>query len=153
MKGIVLFLLLAVNIYGQNLESYIIEQCNNNDVSVEIALAILAEENRDYDFTAVHHNRNGSMDLGLWQLNSNYLWTDFIPRFWDRRETFRWDNPYHNTYIAIRLIRWLYNKGFNHYQVIIAYNAGYKSIERAEVPESTINYAIRVFKRSGLWRE
>jgi hypothetical protein len=116
-------------------------------VPLGVALAILVEENPDLDFSAIHVNANGTRDLGLWQLNERWLERDFLARHWDRGEAFRWDDPFHSTYVAVRHIRWLYQRGINHWQVILAYNCGYGALEANEVPGSSVEYANRVFSR------
>jgi hypothetical protein len=140
-------LFVSVCIWGQSINDYVIKQCNRLGVPVEVAMAILVEENPGLDFEAVHLNRNGSQDMGLWQLNDRWLWSDFIPRYWNRMDIFQWNNPFHSTYIAIRHIKWLYSQGFNHWQVILAYNCGYWSLHTGEVPNSSIEYANRVYAR------
>jgi hypothetical protein len=155
MKNIIfafVFCVFAGVTWGQTLDEYIVEQCRNQGVSVNVAMEILREENPGLDFDAVHLNQNGSRDLGLWQLNDRHIWTDFIPRYWDREDVFRWDDPYHSTYLAIRHIRWLYTHGFNHWQVILSYNAGYFALISNKVPESSIEYANRAYTRLGAKR-
>ena len=51
------------------LMAYIRQRCIIESVPLELALAILAEENDSYKASAVHKNDNGSYDYGLWQLN------------------------------------------------------------------------------------
>jgi hypothetical protein len=150
MKNTILIFILYVFsgvLWGLSLDEYIVEQCRNQGVPVNVALAILREENPSLDFEVVHINQNGSRDLGLWQLNDRYIWSDFIPRYWDRDDIFRWNNPYHSTYVAIRHIRWLYAHGFNHWQVILAYNCGYWALLSNSVPVSSIEYANRAYAR------
>jgi hypothetical protein len=142
-----ILLLVSILSWGQTLDEYVVEQCQKNDVPVNVALAILSEENPGLVFNAIHMNQNGSQDLGLWQLNDRYIWADFIPRYWDREDVFRWNDPYHSTYLAIRHIKWLYTHGFNHWQVILAYNCGYWALLSNSVPVSSIEYANRAFSR------
>jgi hypothetical protein len=144
----ILFIIISLAAWGQTLDEYVIEQCRITGVPLGVALAILNEENPDLRFNAINtKNQNGTRDLGLWQLNEYWLEHDFISRYWDRPDKFRWDNPYHSTYIAIRHIRWLYARGFNHWQVILAYNCGAGAIDSNNVPSSSIDYANRAFSR------
>jgi hypothetical protein len=129
------------------LDEYVVHQCSLAGVSLDVALAILGEENSAFNFSAVHVNENGTRDLGLWQLNEYWLEHDFISRYWVGEDRFQWDNPYHSTYVAVRHIRWLYDRGLNHWQVILAYNCGYGAVSSNEVPNSSIEYANRVFAR------
>ena len=43
-------------------------------------------ENPDQDPYATHNNANGTIDVGLFQLNDRYLYTDFVPNYWDKDE-------------------------------------------------------------------
>jgi hypothetical protein len=144
---LVCLVLLAFGVWGQGLDEYVVQQCRLAGVPVDVALAILREENPDLDFGAIHVNDNGTRDLGLWQLNEYWLERDFLARHWDRDDVFQWDNPYHSTYVAVRHIRWLYGRGINHWQVILAYNCGYGAVAAGEVPNSSIEYANRAFAR------
>jgi hypothetical protein len=138
---------LVALVHGQTLDEYVVDQCRQVGVPLGVALAILGEENPDLKFNAVHVNENGTRDLGLWQLNERWLERDFLLRHWGREESFRWDNPYHSTYIAVRHIRWLYDRGINHWQVILAYNCGYGALVSNEAPDVSVDYANRVFAR------
>jgi hypothetical protein len=144
---VTIFLMISIRLWAQSLDEYAVEQCRRLGVPVDVAMAIRAEENQELDIYAIHKNRNGSRDLGLWQLNDRYIWSDFIPRYWDTDDVFQWYNPYHSTYIAIRHIKWLYSHGLNHWQVILAYNCGYWALYTKNVPDSSIEYANRVYSR------
>jgi soluble lytic murein transglycosylase-like protein len=117
------------------------------------ALSIALEENSTLNPEAVSQpNRNGSRDLGLMQLNSNYI-ECFIERFWDNPWDFNWQKPFDNIYIACRLIKSLMNTpGANTFwAVAVCYNAGTDwLISGYDPPDSSINYASRVMNR---WHE
>lgn len=136
---------------------YFVNQCEKVGVPVSLAGAILYKENPSLNSKTVSVNRNGSKDLGLWQLNSQYLYCDFIPRYWDRKDKFEWNNPYHSTYVAVRHIRWLYRKFAGDlvpqakaFSTSLAYNAGYTAVITNHVPESSIEYAVSVVRL--IWR-
>jgi hypothetical protein len=135
---------------------YLERQCTEAGVPYAMVGAILYQENKDLDPGAVHVNRNGSRDLGLFQLSSRYLQNDFLPRYWHYRERFRWDNPYHSAYVAVRLLRRLYDlfpgaeARDRYYQVALAYNCGPTAVLAGDVPISGVEYAVRVVK--SVWR-
>jgi len=131
-------------------DSYLIEQCNAVGIPVPAVRAILFQENQSLNPEACPFNKNGSQDLGLFQMNSHYLWKDFIPKYWDREEDFQWDNPFHNTYLAVRHIKWLYDifddlsiptLQSKTFFVAIAYNCGVGAYFRGAIPESSVDYA------------
>ena len=153
---------------------YIEEQCRIVGLNYFFALSLLQEENKAFFrlFNEIipgkqafearnYHNNNGSSDLGLWQLNDNYLWADYIPNYWHHKTDFDWLNPYHNTYIAIRHIKWMYNviDDFNiqngiyqsintlYWKTAMAYNAGLSRVKSGSLPQNTLDYASRVLER------
>jgi hypothetical protein len=138
---------------AQDLERFIGEQCREAGVSEKLVWAILAQENPMLKFDAVHVNENGTRDLGLFQLNDRYLYSDFVPRYWKFSDTFRWDDPYHNSYVGIRHIKWLWgtcpmavpdrSKAFT---VALAYNCGLGAVALGKVPAKSVDYAVRVVK-------
>lgn len=102
-----LFLLITYLFAGTEIESYIYDTCLHEGVRPEIALSILHTENPDQDPYATHNNANGTIDVGLFQLNDRYLYTDFVPNYWDKEEEFNAFNWQHNAYLAIKHIKWL----------------------------------------------
>jgi hypothetical protein len=153
---------------------YIQEQCRIADVDHGFAVSLLQEENPTFfrlliedipserAFEAKNYNKNGSVDLGLWQLNDNYLRADFVPNYWHGDADFDWKNPYHNTYVAIRHIRWLFCAVQKHHldegviqfinsvywETALAYNTGISNVKNATIPSSTLDYAARIVERS-----
>lgn len=102
-----IFLLVSFLFLGTEIESYVYDTCLHEGVKPEIALSILHMENPDQDPYATHNNANGTIDVGLFQLNDRYLYTDFVPNYWDKDEEFNAFNWQHNAYIAIKHIKWL----------------------------------------------
>jgi hypothetical protein len=116
---------------------------------------------QDWVFAVIHRNPNNSTDYGFWQLNSNYLWHIFIPRYWHDKIEFDWKNPYHNTYVALRHIKWLYESIKTHniekgtpqlvtsiyWKTAIAYNAGIGTVVSENIPPATLDYAARILER------
>jgi len=154
---------------------YIKEQCHLVGVNYNFAVSLLLEENarflrlvnglvsQESVFEVLNHNDNGSIDYGLWQLNGNFLWKDFVPMHWHNLSDFHWKNPYHSTYVAIRHIKWLYTsiqKFHNdrgtpqmvnslYWETAMAYNAGLDRIRSGNAPsEKTMDYAARILERA-----
>ena len=152
------FMVLPIFSLPAEWESYFREQCSRAGVPVEIAMAILMVENPGLDPAVVSkENPNGTRDYGLWQLNSRYLWSDFVLRYWHNLEPFRWDDPFHNTYLAVKHLQWLYSifctdpvPQSKSYNVIVAYNCGFVAVLSGKVPAASANYAalvVRQFRR------
>jgi hypothetical protein len=147
----VLLSVMGMVLHAQSLDDYLKAQCDEVGLPARVAYAILAQENEVRKSDAVHLNKNGSMDLGLWQLNDRYLYTDFISRYWDRLESFRWYDPYHSTYIAVRHIKWLWDRcpsgvplQSKTFTVALAYNCGSGALKAGRVPADSVDYAERV---------
>lgn len=125
----------------KEIADYIIESCSNLGIDPDMCVAILINENPRLDFEALNKNPNGTIDVGLWQLNDRYLWTTFSDSFW------RFDdvelNPFnwkHNTYIALRLIQ-DHCKTFSTFnERVMAYNCGAGAVINDKIPESTKRY-------------
>ena len=108
-----------------------------------VCLAIAEVENPNLDPLCVHINENGTADLGLFQLNSNYI-EYFKDRYWDFSFNFNPMNGCHNAYVAMRLISRLYSLLGDWDGVVMAYNCGYTCIVNGSVPKSTEVYFGRV---------
>jgi hypothetical protein len=153
----VVFLALSVFcVPAQSFNEYLKAQCKEVGVPVNVAYAILLQENPELRPDAVHYNLNGSKDVGMFQLNSYYLYTDFIPRYWRLSEEFKWDNPFHSAYIAVRHIKWLWSlctvgtpESSKIFTVALAYNCGRSALESGKVPAQSVSYAVRVVESFG----
>jgi len=136
---------------GLTLEDYISRLCRLEQVDENLVFAILFSENDTFNVRAVNSNKDGSRDLGLFQLNSKCVdW--FKEKYWLSSVPFEWANPVHNAYVAVKHIAWLskcrHPSGFifNAWLVALAYNCGYsKAISKP--PSSSIDYAQLVCER------
>lgn len=99
----------------------------------QFALSVAVEENRALNPLAVGVNNNGSLDLGVMQLNSGWY-------------AGNWRDPEANIRAGCRLMRELKDRGLNWWQVAVAYNCGYRRL-REGPPNCSIDYANRVFER------
>jgi hypothetical protein len=90
-------------------------------------------------------NGNGTYDLGIAGLNSNYL-DYFVERYWDREGVFDWKVPEHNIYVGLRHLKYLLAiPDFNDWQAIMAYNCGERAVRSGAPPASSIEYANAVY--------
>ena len=128
----------------KELSDYICQMCYELEIDSDLAIAILMQENPQVNLDATHRNENGTMDLGLWQLNDKYLYTDFSNNFWKfdvELNAFDWK---HNTFIALHQIEWLQSRLKVFDDVICAYNCGIGATMNRKIPESTKVYLSRV---------
>ena len=125
---------------------YIEALCKQCNVDSDRAFAHLMQENPTFDEFAINRdNVNGTVDVGLFQLNDKYLWTDFVPRYWVEGVEFDPFNWKHNAYIAIHHMAWLQEKLKVEDDIIMAYNCGKTAVLNDRIPTSTReDYLIKV---------
>lgn len=135
------------------LSDYIVRMCNELEIDSDLAVAILMQENPEVNFEAMHRNENGTIDLGLWQLNDKYLYTTFSELFWQFEDVelnaFDWK---HNTFIALHQIEWLQSRLKVFDDVVMAYNCGIGAVMNRTIPASTKVYLCRVKNNYNLLR-
>ena len=124
---------------------YICTICSDFKVDPNFVVAILLKENPAIDPAAIGRvNKNGSVDVGLFQLNSKVLYEKggYLDLFWHKEfPEFDASNWKHNSYVAIRVIRDLF-KTFGENaptKVAAAYNCGIGRVFREKIPHSTKN--------------
>jgi soluble lytic murein transglycosylase-like protein len=113
----------------------ILEESERRGVSPSLAFALCWEESR-YDSQAVNRrNRNGSVDRGLFQLNSASFpalgEADFF-------------NPRTNAYYGIAHLRLCLDAGASEIAALAMYNAGAARVRADGTPRQTLDYADRV---------
>lgn len=141
------------NFLPAELSNYIVRMCNELEVDSDLAVAILMQENPEINFEAVNKNKNGTMDLGLWQLNDKYLYTTFTNEFWKfdvELNAFDWK---HNTFIALHQIEWLQTRLKVFDDIVMAYNCGIGNVMNRTVPAVTKTYLCRVKNNYNLLKE
>ena len=122
---------------------YIVQLCSDFNVDSDLVVAILMQENPTLKVDAVSGpNKNGTADLGLFQLNDRCLFQKdgFLDLFWPKEfPEFEASNWKHNSYIAVRLIGDLTKTfGENAYESIAAaYNCGSGRVFSGQIPLST----------------
>jgi len=114
--------------------------CKEYNAPVEIAYSIIYHESR-FDSQAVNHNSNGSKDVGMGQINSTYLMSYYVKKYWDKDEPFEMFNAEHNMYVAIKHIGFLHElfEGDTN-NTIMAYNLGTIRVVRNRVPDHGYDY-------------
>jgi hypothetical protein len=116
-------------------------------VNTKLATALALTENARLDPEAVSSiNTNGTVDVGLFQLNSAYI-DSFVSRYWDKGGAFNWKDPYHNAYVGLKHFRYLMDKAnWGPWQALIAWNAGETALMTGKPPDSAIEFAGSVYR-------
>jgi hypothetical protein len=128
----------------KDLSLYIEDLCTQLGIDTNLAVAILLQENPEIKVDATNRNQNGTSDLGLWQLNDRYLYTDFERNYWKMDIELNPFNWKHNTFIALNHIHWLQSRLKVQDDVIMAYNCGIGAVMNNKVPDATKVYLRRV---------
>lgn len=127
------------------LSDYICALCDGLKLDSDLVVAILMKENPEFNPDAISRpNQNGTLDLGMFQLNDYFLWTSFKNKYWfDNIELnpFNWK---HNTYIAVHHIKYLQDKFKIQDDVIMAYNGGEGNVMNGTVKPITKVYLANV---------
>ena len=129
---------------GSDISDYICELCDGLKLDSDLVVAILMVENPEFDKDAAHRNDNGTIDVGLFQLNDKYLWSTFKKNYWFENielDPFNWKQ---NSYVALHHIQFLQNKMKVIDDVIMSYNCGENAVMTGEIPESTKVYLAKV---------
>ena len=135
------------------LSNYICDMCEELSMDSDLAVARLMVENPEFNPEATHRNENGTIDVGLWQLNDYYLWTSFKNRYWFdniQLDPFNWK---HNTYIALHHMKYLDEKFKVQDDSIMAYNCGEGNVMNGTIPASTKVYLAKVKNNLYLLKE
>jgi len=114
------------------------------EIDTDLAVSILLKENPQLITEAMHKNTNGTIDVGLWQLNDKYLWSKFVPKYWQLESEFDPFNWKMNTFIALHLISDLTKSLKVNNDIIMAYNCGTTAVMTGNIPPSTISYLASV---------
>lgn len=132
---------------------YICHWCSVFGVPANYAVSKLLVENPEDDPMALSRpNRNGSFDVGYFQLNSRYVYTEFKDKYWDfdklpKGQAIEFDpmNWQHNTYVAIRLMSDLIDCfGGDLEKAAAAYNCGASRTLSGDIPRDTQVYVAKV---------
>ena len=128
---------------SEELQQYIWELANKNEISYELVLAVMYLESR-FDIGAVNRNNNGTKDKGIMQINSAYK------EYHAKNagiEDFNIFDPYDNIKVGINVLvtERDYWRSFDMCEMDVfkytmgSYNMGRLGIEKYGLPEAYIN--------------
>ena len=127
------------------MSKYIVDLSEALELDTDLCVAILLQENPEFNPKATHENSNGTMDIGLWQLNDRYLWSVFYGDYWKFPDVefnpMNWKN---STYIALCHIKRLQDRHKTFDDVVMSYNCGSGAVMSHEIPDSTRKYLANV---------
>jgi hypothetical protein len=120
-----------------NIAEVILINANEHDIPPALAVALAWEESRFNHLALNTANRDGSVDRGLFQLNS---------RSFPRLEIQAFFNPHINTHYAMSHLRHCLNIGGSDVAALAMYNAGTNRVNSDGTPKSTLGYASRILE-------
>ena len=130
--------------------TYIIKLAGALEIDPDFCIALLNKENPELNEAAVSKpNKNGSRDLGMWQLNKNnfndtpYSFDELYWPFEIEFDPFNWK---HNTWIALHHIQDLYKEFGDYEKVAQAYNGGAPKVRKGTVVSMAREYSEIVMK-------
>lgn len=134
---------------SSEISNYVCELSNELQLDPDLVVAILMTENPEFNPEATHRNENGTIDVGLFQLNDYYLWSTFKKDYWFENIELNPFNWKHNTYIALHHIQFLQGRLKVIDDVVMAYNGGIGAVMNGEVKPSTYVYLAKV--KNNMW--
>lgn len=111
----------------------ILDNALHYGVSPALAFALAREESH-YQVRAQNYNA-GSIDRGLFQLNSRAFPKVSLEEVWD---------PQTNARYGISHLAWFLEKSGNEVAALAMYNAGGNSVDRGATPRRTLDYISRI---------
>lgn len=122
---------------------YVSELCFQYNVPVGLLYNVVYHESRWKDHVISKRNTNGSRDIGLMQLNSDYL-EYYVAKFFSGNK-FNPLNGFHSLEVGVKYLADLHNrlKG-DWYKVAIAYNYGIGRVHHKRIPANVKVYAKRI---------
>ncbi|MCG8570704.1 MAG: lytic transglycosylase domain-containing protein [Spirochaetes bacterium] len=115
----------------------VINYSNKHDIDPTLLVALMETES-SFNPKAKNHNRNGSVDRGLCQLNNKTFPDLKIKDFYD---------PATNIRLACELLRWCFDSADGSIEIALAYyNAGYGNVSREKVGKTTLNYIHKIIR-------
>jgi len=118
-----------------NVSQAILDNCEKFEVSPALAFALCWEESKFNAQAINRHNRDGSIDRGLFQLNS---------RSFPNLETIAFFDINTNAYYGISHLRYCLDTGGNDVSALAMYNAGTGRVKSVGAPAVTLNYISRI---------
>jgi hypothetical protein len=124
---------------NREIAEVILYNCNNYNVSPSLAFALCWEESRFNPNAVNRHNRDGSIDRGLFQLNNHSF---------PNLEASAFFNIYANSRNAIEYLRQCLDLGGSEISALAMYNAGEGRVKSTGAPHVTLNYINRILENS-----
>jgi len=121
--------------------SMIVKMSKEFNIPVHLALALVKTES-NFDAKAINHNRNGSIDYGLMQLNS-FTFSNLTAKELLDPET--------NISCGLNYLREMYDMLGNWNDAIVAYNAGPYRVEKKIAPAISVIYMYRILNTEQEW--
>jgi hypothetical protein len=118
----------------------ILDYTDKYDVSPSLAFALSWEESRFNPRAVNPHNRDGSIDRGLFQLNNRSFPNLDISTLFDIEA---------NTRHGIQHLRYCLDTGGSEVSALAIYNAGAGRVRTTGAPEVTLNYISRILNNKG----
>lgn len=109
---------------------YIREEAARNGVPAYVAEAIIQHESRWNPF-AVRYNRNGTVDRGLWQINSATL--PWLEERYNKGKDLNVYDPYSASRVALAYLGALYSTFESWPKALEAYNGGPMAVHDASI--------------------
>ena len=112
----------------------ILTEAEKYDIPPSLAFA-LAHTESEFKSNAMHKNANGSIDRGLFQLNSASFPKLCESDFYDPRTS---------AHYGLSHLRFCLNTAGNEIAALAMYNAGTTKVTRNNTPQTTLNYISRI---------
>jgi hypothetical protein len=122
---------------NQDVVLAILDNSKAFDVPPALAFAVSWEESRLNPSAINHHNRDGSVDRGLFQLNSRSFPNLEVANFFDIKI---------NAYYGVAHLRYCLDTGLSEVSALAMYNAGTGRVRNTGAPEVTLNYISRILE-------
>ncbi|MDR2375773.1 MAG: transglycosylase SLT domain-containing protein [Treponema sp.] len=113
----------------------ILEESERRGISPSLAFALCWEESRYNKLAVNHRNQDGSVDRGLFQLNS---------RSFPKLSEADFFNPRINVYHGIAHLRLCLDTGGSEIAALAMYNAGSVRVRTGGTPSQTLDYTARI---------
>lgn len=108
----------------------ILTEAEKNDIPLSLAFALAYTESK-YKVEAVGYNTNGTVDRGLFQLNSNSFPNLTEEEFFD---------PYTSAKYGMQHLKQCLRMAGNSVSALAMYNAGMGRVSSNKTPQATLNY-------------
>ncbi len=139
----VLFLALALLVGTAKAESYCFEEAGDRYNINPYLLYTIAKVESNLNPNAIHYNKNGSYDIGLMQINSN--WLPVLKRFGITEKDLY--NPCQNVFVGAWVLAQCINKFGNTWKAIDCYNKGSKAKNSSKYVWKIYNEYMRLFAK------